>query len=75
MSDPAEAPEANVQESSLQDSNVQGSDIQQTVQEPSFGWSTYAEQLNGRFAMVGFVTLLILELFTHQDFFTWMGLR
>ncbi|MFM7449636.1 MAG: chlorophyll a/b-binding protein [Leptolyngbyaceae cyanobacterium] len=43
--------------------------------EPAFGWSRYAEQLNGRFAMIGFVALLILELFTGQDLFTWLGLR
>ena len=42
--------------------------------EPTFGWTVYAEQLNGRFAMVGFVALLLLELITHQDFFTWLGL-
>jgi succinate dehydrogenase / fumarate reductase, iron-sulfur subunit len=45
------------------------------VPEPSFGWSTYAEQVNGRFAMIGFIALLVLELITHQDFFTWIGLR
>jgi hypothetical protein len=43
--------------------------------EPAFGWTAYAEQINGRFAMVGFVALLILEWFTRQDFFTWLGLR
>lgn len=43
--------------------------------EPAFGWTLYAEQINGRFAMVGFVALLVLELVTHQDFFTWLGLR
>ncbi|HIK15687.1 MAG TPA: hypothetical protein IGS53_10445 [Leptolyngbyaceae cyanobacterium M33_DOE_097] len=43
--------------------------------EPSFGWTPYAEQINGRFAMVGFIALLILELFTRQDLFTWLGLR
>lgn len=43
--------------------------------EPAFGWTPYAEQINGRFAMIGFVALLILELFTHQDFFTWVGWR
>lgn len=43
--------------------------------EPAFGFTAYAEQINGRFAMLGFVILLILELFTHQDLFTWLGLR
>ena len=43
--------------------------------EPAFGWTSYAEQINGRFAMLGIVLLLILELFTHQDFFSWLGLR
>jgi hypothetical protein len=42
---------------------------------PAFGWNAYAEQLNGRFAMIGFIALLLLELVTHQDFFTWLGLR
>ena len=43
--------------------------------EPAFGWTPYAEQINGRFAMIGFVALLILELFTRQDLITWLGLR
>lgn len=43
--------------------------------EPSFGWTPYAEQLNGRFAMLGFVVLMILEFFTEQDLITWLGLR
>ena len=43
--------------------------------EPSFGWNVYAELLNGRFAMMGFVILLLLELVTSQDLFTWLGLR
>ena len=43
--------------------------------EPAFGWNAYAEQINGRFAMIGFVLLLLIEFFTHQDFFTWLGLR
>lgn len=43
--------------------------------EPAFGWTRYAETINGRFAMIGFVALLILEFFTRQDFFTWLGLR
>ncbi len=47
----------------------------QNQPEPAFGWTAYAEQLNGRFAMIGFVSLLALEFFTRQDFFTWLGLR
>lgn len=43
--------------------------------EPAFGWTVYAEQINGRFAMVGFLSLLLLEWFTRQDIFTWLGLR
>ncbi len=43
--------------------------------EPSFGWNVYAEQINGRFAMVGFILLLVLELVTGRDLFTWLGLR
>lgn len=55
------------------DAYVEHSSAQQP--EPAFGWTAYAEQINGRFAMIGFVSLLILELFTRQDFFTWLGLR
>jgi hypothetical protein len=43
--------------------------------EPAFGWTPYAELINGRFAMVGFIALLVLEFFTHQDLITWLGLR
>ncbi|MGB7087292.1 MAG: chlorophyll a/b-binding protein [Phormidesmis sp.] len=52
-------------------------DLQEKVDAPlpSFGWTQYAEQINGRFAMIGFVALLIMELYTRQDFFTWVGFR
>lgn len=49
--------------------------VQPATAEPAFGWTHYAELINGRFAMVGFLGLLLLELFTGQDFFTWLGLR
>ncbi len=42
---------------------------------PGLGWTAYAEQLNGRFAMIGLVILLTLEFFTRQDFITWLGFR
>jgi hypothetical protein len=43
--------------------------------EPAFGWTSYAEQINGRFAMVGFVCLLLLEFLTGQDLLTWLGIK
>jgi hypothetical protein len=43
--------------------------------EPGFGWTAYAEQINGRFAMLGFWGLILLEIFTQQDIWTWLGLR
>ncbi len=46
-----------------------------TPASPSFGWNVYAEQINGRFAMIGFVLLLGIEFFTGQDLWTWLGLR
>jgi hypothetical protein len=42
---------------------------------PGFGWRDYAERINGRFAMIGFIALLVLEFFTRQDFYTWLGWR
>lgn len=42
--------------------------------EPKLGWSTYSEKINGRFAMIGFVLLLMLEVLTHQTFLDWLGL-
>ncbi len=45
-----------------------------TLDEPAFGWSAYAERVNGRFAMIGFIGILIIELLSKQTFLNWAGL-
>ena len=35
---------------------------------PEFGWSGYAERINGRFAMIGIVAILLIELFNRYLF-------
>ncbi|MBD2579228.1 chlorophyll A-B-binding protein [Oscillatoria sp. FACHB-1406] len=50
-------------------------EIAEPVEQPAFGWTAYAEKINGRFAMTGFILLLLLELWTGQSFWAWLGLR
>lgn len=44
-----------------------------TTDVPAFGWSGYAERVNGRFAMIGFVALLIVEAISQDTFLHWAG--
>jgi hypothetical protein len=39
-----------------------------------FGFNRFAEKLNGRAAMIGFASLLIIEYLTGQNPLAWMGL-
>jgi hypothetical protein len=41
---------------------------------PAFGWSGYAERVNGRFAMVGFAAVLLIEALSGETFLHWAGL-
>lgn len=36
------------------------------------GWTKYAEKMNGRFAMIGFVSLLIMEVVTGHGVIGWL---
>ena len=42
--------------------------------EYQFGWSSYSEITNGRFAMIGFLAIILIELFSHQSFLKWAGI-
>ena len=39
-----------------------------------FGWSSYSEITNGRFAMIGFLAIIMIELFSKQSFLKWAGI-
>jgi len=39
-----------------------------------FGWSSYSEITNGRFAMIGFLAIVLIELFSKQSFLKWAGI-
>ena len=45
-----------------------------TNDEPEFGWSSYAERVNGRFAMVGFLAILLIEVLSKSSILDWAGL-
>ncbi|MCP9913417.1 high light inducible protein [Cyanobium sp. BA20m-14] len=63
---PAETPTTNPTTSSTTSATT--GDI------PAFGWSGYAERVNGRFAMVGFAALLLIEAISGDTFLHWAGL-
>ena len=45
-----------------------------TEDEYKFGWSSYSEITNGRFAMIGFLAIILIELFSQQSFLKWAGI-
>ncbi len=41
---------------------------------PEFGWSGYAERINGRFAMIGLMAVLLVEAVSKISFLEWAGI-
>jgi len=79
MSSDASNPETSSSEKKLPEQSATSSPPIGTATtpetDPAFGWNTYAERINGRFAMLGFVAVLAIEWLTGQDFLSWLGLR
>ncbi|MGF1514314.1 MAG: chlorophyll a/b-binding protein [Elainellaceae cyanobacterium] len=48
--------------------------VQPDLYEPKFGFNDYAERLNGRAAMIGFVAALAVEYLSGQGVLSWLGL-
>ena len=42
--------------------------------EYKFGWSSYSEITNGRFAMIGLLAIILIELLSKQSFLQWAGI-
>ena len=40
----------------------------------NFGWNRYSEITNGRFAMIGLLSILIIEIISKKSFFSWAGI-
>ena len=49
-------------------------EIDEDTEMYSFGWSSYSEITNGRFAMIGFLAIILIELFSQQSFLKWAGI-
>ena len=52
-------------------------DLNKDNDQPSdynFGWNRYSEITNGRFAMIGFLSILIIEILSKKSFFSWTGI-
>ena len=47
----------------------------ETIEEQyKFGWSNYSEITNGRFAMLGFLAIILIELISQKSFLNWAGI-
>ena len=70
-SQPAEQP--NPTEAAEKNGSKPPSTSATTNDLPEFGWTSYAERVNGRFAMVGFFAILLIELLSRETFLSWAG--
>ena len=57
-----------IEENKLDEKSIEIND------EYKFGWSSYSEITNGRFAMIGFLAIILIELFSKQSFLKWAGI-
>ena len=48
--------------------------IDEATEMYNFGWSNYSEITNGRFAMIGFLAIILIEFFSQQSFLQWAGI-
>ena len=72
--------EAQVNEDNIQKENMNSEEIKiddQSIEiedRYKFGWSNYSEITNGRFAMLGFLAIILIELISQKSFLNWAGI-
>ena len=72
--------EGNINEENINSENINSEEInidEQSIEVENnykFGWSVYSEITNGRFAMLGFLAIILIELFSQKSFLNWVGI-
>ena len=56
--------------------NIEDDDDNKNLEETKyiFGWGQYSEITNGRFAMIGFVAIIVIEMISKKSFLDWAGI-
>ena len=63
-----------IEDSDLKNEEKSNQVIDEDTEIYNFGWSSYSEITNGRFAMIGFLAIILIELFSKQSFLKWAGI-
>ena len=56
--------------------NLINKENQKTLEDDKyvFGWGQYSEITNGRFAMIGFAAIILIEIISKKSFLDWAGI-
>ena len=56
--------------------NLENENVQKSLEENQyvFGWGQYSEITNGRFAMIGFAAIILIEMISKKSFLDWAGI-
>ena len=68
--------ENEIDQTKIDNSNLDNGDNQNTVEDDKyvFGWGQYSEITNGRFAMIGFAAIILIEIISKKSFLDWAGI-
>jgi len=72
--EPINSENINETNSNSKEELINSENINEIKENYNFGWSRYSEMTNGRFAMLGFIAIILIELFSKQSFLKWAGI-